>query len=364
MRIRSWLLRLAGRASRTENQATRPTRGPATHVIILDGTMSTLEPGRETNAGLTLKLLEEQGRSAGLTIYYEAGIQWRDWANTMDVLVGRGINRQIRRAYGVLASRYRPGDRIVLMGYSRGAYAVRSLAGIIDRVGLVRSDHATVRNIRQAYRHYQAGGRGPVAEAFRAGFCHPEAPIEAVAVWDTVKSLGLRIPLIWQLLEDRHRFHNHALGASVRHGFHALALDETRRAYAPVMWHCPPGWSGHVEQVWFRGCHGDIGGQLGGRLWARPLSNISLVWMLERIERCGVALPDGWRGRFEQDVTAPTTGTWSGWGKFFVLRERRLIGQDRSERLHDSLARHPGPLPPGAAVFDVPTAEGAAQAPR
>ena len=42
-----------------------------------------------------------------------------------------------------LASRYRPGDRIFLIGYSRGAYAARSLAGVIDRVGLLQGDHAT-----------------------------------------------------------------------------------------------------------------------------------------------------------------------------------------------------------------------------
>ena len=47
-------------------------------------------------------------------------------------MMGRGINRQIRRAYGYLASRYKPGDRIYFIGYSRGAYGVRSLAGVID----------------------------------------------------------------------------------------------------------------------------------------------------------------------------------------------------------------------------------------
>ena len=67
--------------------------------------MSSLEPGQETNAGLTFKLLKEAGRRANLTLYYEAGIQWRDWKSTLDVMMGRGINRQIERAYGVLASR-------------------------------------------------------------------------------------------------------------------------------------------------------------------------------------------------------------------------------------------------------------------
>lgn len=314
--------------------------------------MSSLEAGRESNAGLTYKLLREVGQSANLTVYYESGLQWVDWAHTLDVAAGRGINRKIERAYGVLASRYREGDRIVLIGYSRGAYAVRSLAGIVDVVGLVRAQEATERVIRQAYRHYRAGGRGPAAEAFRARCCHPDTVIEAVAVWDTVKSLGIRLPILWRWADVKHAFHNHALGPSVRHGFHALALDETRDVYTPVMWTCPPGWSGHMEQVWFRGTHGDVGGQLDGFNRARPLSNIPLVWMLDRLESCGVPLPPGWRGRFPCDVTAPSLGTWRGVSKLFILRHKRETGRDPSERIHESVqdAR------PDAAIPPLPTA--------
>lgn len=129
-RILGWL----GRPLRSEHSAEAKLRGPVAHVIILDGTMSTLEPGRETHAGQLYRLCREMG--AQVSVFYEAGIQWHSWRTTPDVMIGRGINRQIRRAYGYLASRYRPGDRIYLMGYSRGAYAVRSLAGVIDEVGL------------------------------------------------------------------------------------------------------------------------------------------------------------------------------------------------------------------------------------
>ena len=127
---------------RQRRSAPGARRGPVTHVVILDGTMSSMEEGDESNVGLIYRLLSEQ-MGPDLSLYYEAGIQWRSWRNTHEVLMGRGINRQIRRAYGYLASRYRPGDRIFLFGYSRGAYAVRSLAGILDRVGLVRADQAT-----------------------------------------------------------------------------------------------------------------------------------------------------------------------------------------------------------------------------
>ncbi len=336
MGFRDWVFGLFGRRAE-EQDLPRRTRGPAIHVIILDGTMSSLEPGQETNAGLTFKLLKEAGRRANLTLYYEAGIQWRDWKSTLDVMMGRGINRQIERAYGVLASRYRPGDQIILVGYSRGAYAVRSLAGVVDLVGLVQADHATQRHMQLAYRHYRAGGKKPAAQAFRRLYCHDKVEIEAVAVWDTVKALGLRLPILWRWAEAQHNFHNHALGHGVRHGFHALALDENREAYAPVLWTCPDDWPGVMEQVWFAGTHGDVGGQLGDYPLARPLANIPLVWILDRLENCGLGLPTGWRERFFCDVTAPSIGTWRGWGKLFLSRRRRIVGRDRSERLHESV---------------------------
>lgn len=332
-RLFGWL----GKALRSEHSPALPRRGPQVHVIILDGTMSTLEPGQETNAGQTYRLLQEMGGS--ISLFYEAGVQWATWRGTLDVLMGRGLNGQIRRAYGFLASRYRPGDRVFLIGYSRGAFAVRSLVGIIDRVGLLTPVAATERNVRQAYRLYESNPDGEAARAFAKDYCHETVEIEMVGVWDTVKALGLRLPLLWRFTEDRHAFHNHALGPSVRHGFHALALDETREVFEPVLWQSDGDWQGHAEQVWFRGAHGDIGGQLGGFDAARPLANIPLVWMLERAERCGLPLPEGWRGRFDCDAEAPSVGTWQGWGKMFLLRRKRVVGADPSESIHPSAAR-------------------------
>jgi hypothetical protein len=121
------------------------------------------------------------------------------------------------------------------------------------------------------------------------------------------------------------------LGRSIRHGFHALALDETRAVFEPVLWDCPPGWEGNVEQVWFRGAHGDVGGQVGG-LWPRaPLGQYPAGLDAGPPEACGLPLPEGWRDRLPCDPTAPMVGTWRAWGKMFLLRKRRMVGRDRSE---------------------------------
>lgn len=334
-----WMTSMRGafaRFRRTEQVAPPPVRGPRTHVIIIDGTASTLEPGDETNAGLLYKLVREAASQASMSIWYEAGIQWESWRHTLDIIEGRGINRQIRRAYGFLASRYRPGDRIFLFGFSRGAYAVRSLAGVIDRVGLIQADHATERNILLAYRHYERDTHGAAHRAFVKRFCHGEAPIEMVGVWDTVKALGFQAPVVCRWAEKAHAFHNHALGPSIRHGYHALALDETRETFKPVLWETQDTFQGHVEQVWFPGTHGDIGGQLTGKRSARPLSNIPLTWMLEKAEAHALSLPEAWRTRFPMDPMTNGVGNYRGWGKLFLYRSKRKVGLDPSERVHPS----------------------------
>ncbi|MBT6542632.1 MAG: DUF2235 domain-containing protein, partial [Rhodobacteraceae bacterium] len=130
-RLNEFFQRWLGRYRKAPKPDTDAARMPRNHVIIIDGTMCALTPsGYETNAGISYKLVCETGAAS---VHYEPGIQWRDWSSALEVALGRGINEQIRRAYGVLASRYRPGDRIYLIGYSRGAYAVRSLAGVIDK---------------------------------------------------------------------------------------------------------------------------------------------------------------------------------------------------------------------------------------
>jgi uncharacterized protein (DUF2235 family) len=331
-RITRWLQARFGRAD--ARTAPRQGRDPTIHVVIIDGTMSSLDPDYIGNAGLTYRLLQQMG--SGISLYYQPGVQWSHWRKMGDIIAGRGINRQIRAAYSWLASRYRPGDQIFLFGFSRGAYAVRSLAGIIDQVGLLTMKAATERNVRDAYRHYRYG---TTPEAFRRLHCHADVPIQMIGVWDTVKALGLNLPLLWRLSARHHDFHNHTIGTSVRHAYHALARSETRIAYDPVLWRFDPRHPADMKQMWFRGTHGDIGGQVGGYLAARPLANIPLVWMLERAQDAGLPLPEGWAEFYPQDPAAPSTGTLRGAGRWLVNRRPREIGVDPSERVHPSVSQ-------------------------
>ncbi|PIB23502.1 hypothetical protein BFP76_08145 [Amylibacter kogurei] len=312
-------------------------RRPRNHIIIIDGTQSKLDKGHETNAGILFRLLEETPNARDETLWYHPGVQGHGLWNWITIASGLGINATIRQAYARLSSQYRSGDKIYLFGFSRGAYAVRSLAGMIAQLGLLRRKHAIERRVTQAFRLYECKSSGVTLRHFVNAYTNRDIPIEMIGVWDTVKALGLSYPLLSRLAPMATEFHNDKIGGGVKNGFHALALDETRNAYAPVLWDVEFGWNGHLEQVWFRGAHSDIGGHVWKFPDARPLSNIPLVWMLEKAEECGLLLPTDWRDRFVLDPTAPAKGDKRGIAKFFLLRSKRIVGAFPCEKLHPSV---------------------------
>ncbi|MES2145252.1 MAG: DUF2235 domain-containing protein, partial [Pseudomonadota bacterium] len=144
---------------------------------------------------------------------------------------------------------------------------------------------------------------------------------------------------------------------SIRRGAQALALHETRAVFQPVLWDVPSDRLDQVEQVWFRGAHGDIGGHIGAFQAARPLANIPLVWMLDRAAAAGLNLPEGWQARYPCDRAAPMVGTWRGAGAIFLLRGARIVGRDPSERVHPSATAHTG-LPAAPEGFSAAEGKG------
>ncbi|MFS4438536.1 DUF2235 domain-containing protein [Paracoccaceae bacterium GXU_MW_L88] len=318
---------------------------PRNHVILIDGTMSRLDEGRETNIGLLYKLLQGAGFAREQTLFYHPGIQGGGIRKLIDVLAGVGINGAIRAAYGALAMRYRPGDRIYLFGYSRGAYAVRSLAGMIGEVGLLKPRFATARHVSAAYRHYEQGTPAPRRLRFTRAYCHLNVPVTFIGVWDTVKALGLPYPILSRVAPMATEFHNHRLGHHITHARQALALDETRRAYKPVLWRPDGSWPGRLEQRWFPGAHSDVGGHFPSFGRARPLGNVSLNWMLEEAQAAEMILPEGWRDRFPADPTAPMRGDRRGNAMLFLIRVPREVGRFPSETIDPSVATRLAALP-------------------
>ena len=310
-------------------------------MVLLDGTMSSLNPGCETNIGQIYRLLSEMD-DPDLQVYYEPGIQWRGVRRMHEVIAGIGINRQIRRAYLFLARNYEPGDRIMLLGFSRGAYAIRSLAGLIHKMGLLRPAQISEENLARVYHHYRCDPDCPAAQSLRETLSRPQVRIAFIGVFDTVRALGVRWPILWRFTGEAHPYHDHTLGQATAVGRQALAMHETRDAYRPVLWDVPETRlcetagqpSCDIVQMWFRGNHGDVGGQISGREASRPLANIPLVWMLGEAQAQGLPLPDNWRARYPTEDTAPSIGNFAGWSKIFLDRSRRPIGRDPSEVIH------------------------------
>jgi uncharacterized protein (DUF2235 family) len=310
---------------------------PRNLIFLCDGTLSSIAEGQETNLGLVYRLLSSMGQSASQRYEYDRGVQgtgWRKWVNAAS---GLGINLSICRGYAFLANHYRPGDRIFLLGFSRGAYAVRSLAGMIGRIGLIKRQYATERYVRLAFRFYEVGSNSMARQHFSAHRCHENVAIDMLGIWDTVKSLGLPYPLINRLAPMVTEFHDDQLGWHIKHGYHAIAIDEDRRSYKPLLWRLSPDWQGRVEQAWFPGAHADVGGEVRSDPRARPLSNISLNWMLRRAQRHGLHLPSGWEDQFPEDTTAPMLGCRTGIARFFLFRDPRKIGGGDGETIHLSI---------------------------
>ena len=310
-----------------------------THVVIIDGTLSRLHVGEETNAGILYKLLQEMLPRTDLSVNYHPGIQGSGFRKWVNIAAGVGINLTICSGYSALSRRYQPGDKILLFGFSRGAYAVRSLAGMIGSIGLVKAEHMTERRVNRAFRHYEAFAQSPSSAAFSRAYCHSDVKIEMVGVWDTVKALGLPYPILTRIAPMATEFHDHRLGPSIINAFQALALDETRTAYKPILWRSEKDWQGTVEQLWFPGAHADVGGHTEGFQPARPLSNIPLVWMLGKAEMCGLPLPEGWQGRFVTDPAGEMLDPYAGLAKLFIFRAPRAACDTPFDALHKSVGQ-------------------------
>ena len=215
------------------------------------------------------------------------GTSWHNWLT--GGLFGRGLSENIQAGYAWLARRHRPGDRIFVFGFSRGAYTARSCVGLIRKCGLLNSP--TPENVDKAYELYRDKDVAPAdakAVEFRAQHSR-EVRVRFIGVWDTVGALGVPVARIpWS--SDYYRWHDTHLSYIVDYAYHAIAIDEHRKEYAPAVWtdRVPPECLG-VEQRWFVGAHSNVGGGYDKKP-ADCLAKIPLRWLQDRAEYAGLRL--------------------------------------------------------------------------
>jgi uncharacterized protein (DUF2235 family) len=238
-------------------------------------------------------VLSRDGEGRPQVVCYQLGLG--TLAGTLDHLTGGtfglGITRNIMDLYLFLANNYLPGDELYLLGFSRGAYTVRSLAGLVRNCGILRKEH--LGRCGDAYWLYRDRTRGthpssPRARAFRATYAWPDADLHFLGVWDTVGALGIPLtPLrFWE--KRLFEFHDVSLSSHVRFAYQALAIDEHRRPFRPALWTQQPDAPATqvLEQRWFPGAHRNVGGGFRDS----GLSDGSLAWMCAQAEAAGLAL--------------------------------------------------------------------------
>lgn len=227
--------------------------------------------------------------SAGIeqVVYYHVGI---GTAGGVDEITGgafgTGMSQNVRSLYRFLVYNFEPGDHLYFFGFSRGAFTVRTLAGFMQKVGLLqKDDEYYTREIYDLYESSTPSASSEWAHAFRnIKETRPCPPILFVGVWDTVGALGAPGALGQLFNRDKYKYHDIGLNHAIQHAYHALAIDERRKPFKPSLWKKPNGWRGTLEQVWFPGVHCNIGGSYA----PDGLANEALHWMVEKAEDLGL----------------------------------------------------------------------------
>jgi len=256
-------------------------------VFCADGTWNS--PVTNTNVYRLYKALTV---SADQVTYYDDGIgaDASGLAKVLQGAFGDGLFEKIQAGYTQIAHVYEPGDQIYLFGFSRGAYTVRCLAGMIANCGLP-SGSFTDDCVKQAFAAYRSPANRSAMLAGLTACGLVQSGIQMIGVWDTVGALG--IPAIFGGIdESKYGFLDTGLHPDVKIACQCLAIDEHRAQFPATLWTSSPAPGQTINQVWFSGCHGDVGGgtATGGTVdGGTRLCDITLGWMIAQAKAAGLS---------------------------------------------------------------------------
>lgn len=283
-------------------------------IVCCDGTWNDRETKQPfTNVTRIQSCLEatddrDQQHYEQISFYIDGiGTDTTLWGKYWTGATGIGISHKIGEAYRFLCSTYtNEGDQIVLIGFSRGAFTIQCLAKLINDIGLIsnevvntefpeifrlwsegdgtdplegyepsRNDDPSSSEVEGANHEEKISLKGRCQQLADVGQLRRNVRIHAYAAWDTVKSL-----VTWRG-KSRFTFVNEQLSPNIKDAFHALALDEMRYHFQPLILRKPPASPPDLQlkQCWFLGSHGDVGGGCENS----GLANISLCWMVSQL---------------------------------------------------------------------------------
>jgi uncharacterized protein (DUF2235 family) len=314
-------------------------------VICADGTWNLRDQVEEdsgkrrpTNVTKVARAIRPRDdRGVDQVVFYHDGIGTR---GPLDRLTGgafgRGMEDNVRNLYRAIAYNYLPGDELFFFGFSRGAFAVRTLAGFMNRVGLLEKDDDYF--VPEIYGCYESN-QGPGTEAWEKAFRrvkHASAcpDIKFIGVWDTVGALGapgVVGKLASWLRGNKYAYHDVGLHATIQNAYHALAIDERRKPFKPALWERPEHWTGNLEQAWFPGVHSDV----GGGYYPDGLANEALHWLVGKAEALDLAFDERYLAPFRPCFNSKRHESMSLKYRLFGSY-RRPIGARVSEVLHQA----------------------------
>jgi uncharacterized protein (DUF2235 family) len=303
-------------------------------VICADGTWNLRdqedkETGRRRPTNVTkiaraIRPLSQAG--VPQVVFYHDGLGTRGGADKYKGGgLGEGIEDIIRNLYRNILYNYVDGDELYFFGFSRGAYTVRTLAGFMNRVGLVeKDDDYYVLDLYECYAGQCTDDSEKWIKAHRnIKDKRPCPPIRMVGVWDTVGSLGAPGVLGKYLNDGKYDYHDVKLNQSIQNAYHAMAIDEMREPFKPTLWQKPAGWSGKLEQAWFPGVHSDV----GGSYTPDGLANEALHWIVEKAEGLGLEMDSAYLNFFTPCFNSKLHDSFSASYELLGGKHHRPIGE-------------------------------------
>lgn len=275
-------------------------------IVCCDGTWNQPESEAErvepSNILKCTRALKAHSGRRDQVVYYDEGIGTAGGLDRwLGGFLGVGLSANLLQAYRFIANNWAPSDDIYLLGFSRGAYTVRSLAGFIHVMGLIAKSE--MRHLPQAYQWYRAEP-GPERDKLPQAALVEELrqtsrriPIRFLGVFDTVGALGIPVPGLRRLSRPWVGFHDTQLCDSVSYAVQALAIDERRAPFQPDLWtHAKDADQQQVEsvtrrtlQVWLPGVHSDVGGGYP----STGLSDLALQFMIAQANQHAFGMATG-----------------------------------------------------------------------
>ncbi len=266
--------------------------------------------------------------------YYDTGVGTGNmWDKFIGGGTGKGLELNIIEAYRFLVNNYHEGDEVFLFGFSRGAYTVRSLSGLISLIGLLpKNNDYWFPEGMELYREKLSADDQAVL-SYRKKNKTKTMPIKFIGVFDTVGALGIPIGYFKELSRRKHAFHDVKVSPNVEHAYHALAIDEHRKAFKPAIWNAKKAHQ-TLEQVWFPGVHTNIGGGYDDD----GLANCALQWMLSKATAHGLTFDDDYLGFYEPFPGDTLYESKKGLYKFAGDYPRPICSMKKSnESLHNAV---------------------------